>query len=192
MSSNFLDHIRGVEDGRIAGMTTYPLDEVLLTVLVGLSCRMEDFDEISMFGEEQIDWLRRFLPFENGVAPAQTLRRALRALDPKALQAAFSSWVASLKTKVSGVVAIDAKTLRGSKHGKSGAGALHVVPAYAHEAGSCLPRGRWRRSATRLSRFRNSSTCWRSRAPSSPSPPWERKRPSPPKSSRKRPITSSH
>lgn len=138
MSGNFLDHIKGVEDGRIAGMTTYPLDEVLLTVLVGLLCRMEDFDEISMFGEEQLDWLRRFLPFENGVAPAQTLRRALRALDPKALQAAFSSWVASLQAKVSGVVAIDGKTLRGSKQDKSGAGALHVVSAYAHEAGLVL------------------------------------------------------
>jgi len=138
MSSNFLDHIRGVEDGRICGMTTYPLNEVLLTVLVGLLCRMDDFDEISMFGEEQIDWLRRFLPFENGVAPAQTLRRALRALDPKALQAAFSSWVASLQAQVSGVVAIDGKTLRGSKQDRSGAGALHVVSAYAHEAGLVL------------------------------------------------------
>jgi predicted transposase YbfD/YdcC len=147
MSGSFLDHIKAVEDGRIAGMTTYPLDEVLLTILIGLLCRMEDFDEIAMFGEEQLDWLRRFLPFVNGVAPAQTLRRALRALDPKALQGAFSSWVASLQTKVSdqspgvqhlGVVAIDGKTLRGSKRDKSGSGALHVVSAYAHEAGLVL------------------------------------------------------
>ena len=96
-------------------MTTYPLDEVLLTVLGGLLCRTEDFDEIAMFGEEQLDWLRHFLPFRNGVAPAQTLRRVLRALDPKPLAGAFSSWVASLKAKVSGVVAIDGKTLRGTK-----------------------------------------------------------------------------
>ena len=90
MSANFLDHIKEIEDGRIPGMTTYPLDEVLLTVLVGLLCRMEDFDEIAMFGEEQLDWLRKILPFAHGVAPAQTLRRALRALDPKALQRAFA------------------------------------------------------------------------------------------------------
>jgi hypothetical protein len=54
------------------------------------------------------------------------------------LQGAFSSWVASLQAKVSGVVAIDGKTLRGSKQDKSGAGALHVVSAYAHEAGLVL------------------------------------------------------
>jgi predicted transposase YbfD/YdcC len=114
------------------------LDEALLTVLTGLLCRMEDFDGIAMFGEEQLDWLRRFLRFRHGVAPAQTLRRVLRALDPKALERAFSSWVASLKAKVSGVVAIDGKTLRGTKRDRSGAGALHVVSAYAHEAGLVL------------------------------------------------------
>jgi predicted transposase YbfD/YdcC len=138
MSTNFLDHIKLVEDHRVPGMTTYPLDEVLLTVLVGLLCRMEDFDEIAMFGEEQLTWLHRFLPFRNGIAPAQTLRRVLRALDPQALERAFSSWVASLQAKVSGVVAIDGKTLRGTKRDKSGAGALHLVSAYAHEAGLVL------------------------------------------------------
>ena len=140
MSGSFLDYIKVVEDGRIAGMTTYPLDEVLLTILVGLLCRMEDFDEIAMFGEEQLDWLRRFLPFENGVAPAQTLRRALRALDPKALQGAFSSWVASLQAKVCdqspGVVAIDGKTLRGSKR-------TRAAPALCMLFGLCS-RGRAR------------------------------------------------
>lgn len=138
MSTTFLDHIKAVEDHRVPGMTTYPLDEVLLTILAGLLCWMEDFDEIAMFGEEQLDWLRRFLPFRNGVAPAQTLRRVLRALDPKALAGAFSSWVASLQAKVSGVIAIDGKTLRGTKKDKSGAGALHLVSAYAHEAGLVL------------------------------------------------------
>jgi hypothetical protein len=29
MSMSFLDHIKDIEGGRIAGMTTYPLDEVL-------------------------------------------------------------------------------------------------------------------------------------------------------------------
>lgn len=47
MSISFLDHIRDIEDGRIAGMTTYPPDEVLLTVVVGLPCKMDDIDDIS-------------------------------------------------------------------------------------------------------------------------------------------------
>ena len=123
-----LDHIEALEDHRVPGMTTYPLDEMLLTILVGLLRRMEDFDEIAMFGEGQLEWLRRFLPFRNGVAPAHTLRRVLRMLHPKVLAGAFSSWVASIQAKVSRVIAIDGKTLRGTKKDKVGAGALH--PAF--------------------------------------------------------------
>ena len=77
MSASFLDHISNIEDPRIPGMVLYPLDEVLLTVLVGLLCRAEDFDEIEDVCAELLDWLRRFLPFERGIAPAQTLRRTL-------------------------------------------------------------------------------------------------------------------
>ena len=46
MSINFLDHIKDIETPRIPGMVLYPLDEVLFTVLIGLLCRAEDFDEI--------------------------------------------------------------------------------------------------------------------------------------------------
>lgn len=38
MSVSFLYHVRDLEDPRIPGMVLYRLDEVLLTVLVGLTC----------------------------------------------------------------------------------------------------------------------------------------------------------
>ncbi|NIA16446.1 MAG: ISAs1 family transposase [Nitrospiraceae bacterium] len=135
MTANFLDHIKAIEDHRVVGMITYPLDEVLLTTLVGLLCRAEDFDEIELLGQEQLGWLRQFLPFKEGIPQAQTFRKIFRLLDPQALERAFSSWVAGLQERISGVVAIDGKTLRGSKHDGGGKGALHLVSAYAHEAG---------------------------------------------------------
>ena len=48
-------------------MVVYRLDEILLTVLVGLLCRAEDFDEIADVGVELVDWLRRILLFEHGI-----------------------------------------------------------------------------------------------------------------------------
>lgn len=135
MTANFLDHIKIIEDHRIVGMVTYPLDEVLLTTLVGLLCRADDFDEIELIGQEQLGWLRQILPFKDGVPQAQTFRKIFRLLDPQALEKAFASWVADLQKRISGVVAIDGKTLRGSKHDVEGTGALHLVSAYAHEAG---------------------------------------------------------
>lgn len=138
MSMSFLDHIRDLEDPRIPGMVLYPLDEVLLTVLVGLLCRSEDFDEIEDVCDALLDWLRRFLPFEHGIAPAQTLRRALARLDPRRLEEAFAAWTASLAHRIRGVVAVDGKTVRGSKQDALGKGALHLVAAWAHEAGLVL------------------------------------------------------
>lgn len=138
MSVSFLDHIRDIEDPRIAGMVLYPLDEILLAVLVGLLCRAEDFDEIADVCSELLDWLRRFLPFEHAIAPAQTLRRTLARLDPRALEEAFVLWTASLARRISGVVAVDGKTVRGSKRDADGKGALHLVSAWAHEAGLIL------------------------------------------------------
>lgn len=135
MTVDFLSHIKTIEDHRIVGMVTYPLDEVLLTTLVGLLCRADDFDEIELLGQEQLGWLRQFLPFKDGIPQAQTFRKIFRLLDAEALDKAFASWIAGLQKHVSGVVAIDGKTLRGSKHDAGGKDALHLVSAYAYEAG---------------------------------------------------------
>lgn len=138
MTMNFLDHIRDIEDPRVPGMVLYPLDEVLLSVLVGLLCRAEDFDEIEEVCTQLLDWLKQFAPFAHGVPPAQTLRRTLARLDPRRLEEAFAAWTAGLSERVRGVVAVDGKTLRGSRQDADGKGALHLVSAYAHEAGLIL------------------------------------------------------
>jgi predicted transposase YbfD/YdcC len=138
MGRTFLDHIGGIEDPRILGMVHYPLPEMLLVILVGFLCRAEDFDEMEYLGTEELAWFRKFLPFAQGVAPAQTMRRTLARLNPRALELAFSGWVADLGEQVRGVIAIDGKTLRGSKQSADGSGALHLVQAYAHEAGLVL------------------------------------------------------
>jgi hypothetical protein len=68
MHLNFLDHTRDIEDPRLPGMVLYPLDEVLLSVLVGLLCRTDDVDEIEDTCTELPDWLRLFAPFRRGIA----------------------------------------------------------------------------------------------------------------------------
>lgn len=138
MAQTFLDHIEAIEDPRIPGMVHYPLTEILVVIMVGFLCRCEDFDEFEDLAEEELAWFRKLLPFAQGVAPAQTMRRTLARLNPKQLDQAFAGWVAALGECVRGVIAIDGKTLRGSKHSSDGTGALHLVQAYAHEAGLVL------------------------------------------------------
>ena len=137
MMKGFLDHMRIVPDHRIAGMVTYPLDEVLLTTLVGVVCGADDWEEIEEVATGALDWLRAFLPFENGIATAQTLRKIFRLLDPAALEQGFAAWAASMRPLSREVIAVDGKTSRGSRP-SDGTGALHLVSAYATEAGLVL------------------------------------------------------
>jgi predicted transposase YbfD/YdcC len=138
MALGFLDHMRVVPDHRIPGMVTYPLDEVLLATLVGVVCGADDWEGVEEIAEGALDWLRGFLPFANGVATAQTLRKVFRLLDTEALQRGFAAWAASLRAGAREVIAVDGKTLRGSKTAPDGKGALHLVSAYATEAGLVL------------------------------------------------------
>ena len=85
-----------------------------------------------------LDWLRGFLPFANGIPTAQTLRKVFRLLDTQALQRGFAAWAASMRVAAREVIAVDGKTLRGSKTSPDGKGALHLVSAYATEAGLVL------------------------------------------------------
>jgi len=137
MLLGFLDHIRIVPDHRIPGMVTYPLDEVLLATLVGVVCGADDWEGVEEVATGALDWLRGFLPFANGIATAQTLRKVFRLLDTQALQRSFAAWAASLRAEAREVIAVDGKTLRGSKT-PDGKGALHLVSAYATKAGLVL------------------------------------------------------
>jgi predicted transposase YbfD/YdcC len=137
MAQGFLDHMRIVPDHRIPGMVTYPLDEIFLTTLVGVVCGGDDWEGIEEVALGALDWLRQFLPFKEGVATAQTLRKVFRLLDPAALEQGFSAWASSLRPQAREVVAVDGKTLRGSRQ-PDGTGALHLVSAYATAAGLVL------------------------------------------------------
>ena len=116
-------------------MVTCPLDEVLLARLVGVVCGADDWEGVEEVAAGALDWLRGFLPFANGIATAQTLRKVFRLLDTQALQRGFAAWAASLRAEAQGVIAVDGKTLRGSKTSPDGKGALHLVSAYATQAG---------------------------------------------------------
>jgi predicted transposase YbfD/YdcC len=138
MSLGFLDHMRIVPDHRVPGMVIYPLDELLLATLVGVVCGADDWEGVEEIAAGALDWLRGFLPFANGIATAQTLRKVFRLLDTEALQRGFAAWAASLRAEAREVIAVDGKTLRGSKTSPDGKGALHLVSAYATEAGLVL------------------------------------------------------
>ncbi len=86
MALGFLSEMKAVLDHRVAGMVTYPLDEILLATLVSVICGANDWERGEDYACESLDWLRRYLPFAAGVPSAQTFRKVFRLIDPEALQ----------------------------------------------------------------------------------------------------------
>jgi hypothetical protein len=89
--------------------------------------------------------LLTLLPLPNGIPQKDVFRRVLSALQPAAFQAAFVSWLTSLREQAAAVtgidqpvLAIDGKTLRRSHDRANGLGALHSVSIWATDFGLTL------------------------------------------------------
>lgn len=130
---HFLEHFSSIPDHRVPGMITYPMDELLLTCLCAVLSGSDDWEEISFWGKEHLDFLRQFLPFTHGVASPRTFRDVFALLDAKAFQQCFTTWMESMLGAVSGVVSIDGKTIRASATNNTPA--THIVSAFAHTRG---------------------------------------------------------
>ena len=124
----------GLEDGRYVPFVTHPLNELVLGAFIGVLCGAEDWDEIALICEAKMELLRAHLPYANGIASSDTFERAFAVLT----SGAFSGCVVDVLrrlfgTTTPGIVAIDGKTMKGAK--QDGGKALHVLSAFAHEAG---------------------------------------------------------
>jgi hypothetical protein len=76
-----LDHFALLEDDRESWSVAHPLPEVLLLVVCGTIGACDDFDEIVEWGEDNLPFLRRFLPYRHGIPGSRWLRILLNRID---------------------------------------------------------------------------------------------------------------
>ena len=133
-SRGFEECFSNLRDPRISRKKLYPLTEILFVVLCGAICGAESWRDYVLFGKEKLDFLREHFPFTNGIPSKNTFARVFGSLDPECFKACFIDWVKSLQSVLSGVIAIDGKTLRGSFDTASSSAAIHMVSAFATEA----------------------------------------------------------
>jgi predicted transposase YbfD/YdcC len=126
-----LDHFSALRDPRQRWRVLYPLPEILLLVLCATLSGMEDFVEIRLWGDERLDFLRRFLPYERGLPAHDTLNDVINELDAELFKACFAAWVEALREKEPDLIAIDGKTSRRSHARGKGREPLHLVSAWA-------------------------------------------------------------
>lgn len=132
--TEFINYTRTINDPRQPIKRTYPLDEILFLGLCSTLSGCEGWDEMSFFGEEHIDFLRNYLPYENGIPSTSTIFRVISMLPCDDFEEFFTSWFNNFKC--SGHISIDGKAIRGSK--KGGKSPVHILHACDSQSGILL------------------------------------------------------
>jgi predicted transposase YbfD/YdcC len=129
-----LQHFSELSDDRERGRIMYPLAEVLLLVTCATIASCDDFDDIAAWGENHLDFLRRFSEFHFGIPCQRWLRSLVNRIDPLLFGRCFQDWIAALWPGRHDLIAIDGKTARRTHDRRKGLKALHTLSAYASNA----------------------------------------------------------
>ena len=132
---------RGLPDPR-APNAVHALVDILVIALAATLCGATSATDMELFGEAKEEVLRQFLRLEHGIPSHDTFSRVFRALDPEAFERMFRRFMAAFaranRIKLTGVVAVDGKAVRGAyERGKSST-PLHMVNVFAADARMAL------------------------------------------------------
>jgi predicted transposase YbfD/YdcC len=126
-----LDHFSEIDDPREPWRVMYPLREILFLAVCGTVCDCDDYEHIAAWGETHLDFLRRYLPFENGTPCGRWLTLFMNRINPALFHEAFTAFVRKAWPEKAGFVAIDGKTSRRSHDRARSQAPLHLVSAFA-------------------------------------------------------------
>ena len=116
------------------GNIRHSLNEVLFVLISATISGCVGLESIKLFGNQHLDWLRKFFPYKSGVPSHDTLGRVLACLDATEFNKCFINWVNNIADLSPGrVVALDGKTIRGAASTAALGSKLHIVSAFCNE-----------------------------------------------------------
>lgn len=126
-------------DPRVQGRCDHKLIDIILVAVCAVLCGADSWSEVEEFGQVKEAWLKQYLELPAGIPSHDTFSRVFRLLDAAAFQGRFMTWVEQHFRQPRGqVIAVDGKTARGSHDRFRGQEAIHLVSAWASEAGVLL------------------------------------------------------
>ena len=125
-----------------ASNARHELLEVLFIALAATLCGAQSCSDMADFGQSKEGLLRLFLRLEHGIPSHDTFSRVFRLLKPQAFELAFRRFMAAFAKanglKLTGVVAVDGKALRGAYERGGQATPLQLVNVFAVDARMAL------------------------------------------------------
>jgi predicted transposase YbfD/YdcC len=120
----------------------HDLLDVIVIALATVLCGGRGATDMEVFASSKEKLLRQFLRLPHGIPSHDTFSRVLNALDPEAFERAFRSFMGAFAEangiKLTGVVAVDGKAVRGAYERGRSTTPLHMVNVFATEARMAL------------------------------------------------------
>ena len=139
---SLLDVLADIPDPRDPRGIRHPLSAVLGLAVLAMLTGCKSYQAIAQFGRDKGFPLAQALGFRRGKTPTKATYSILfRRLDVVAFEDALAGWIATrLGDEERNVIALDGKTLRGSRDGV--VPGHHLVAAYAVRAAAVLAQVR--------------------------------------------------
>ena len=133
MKTSLHDYFSQLPDPRIPRNKKHLLIDIIVLSIIAVLCGAESWNSIELFGKSKKDFLSKILKLPNGIPSHDTINRVFSLINPGKFEQLFAQWVQSFRdTKISGeVIAVDGKTMRGSKDSYHDQSAIHIVSAWA-------------------------------------------------------------
>lgn len=141
-SRPLIEVLAEIPDFRSQHGKRHPLAAILALACSAMLCGYRSYTAIAEWGRHYGESLGQALGFTHRSPCAATLHTVLRYVDREAVEAKLGAWAEGLLGAEPGLtaraeaIAIDGKTLRGSK--KQGAPGAHLLSALAHRVGLTL------------------------------------------------------
>ncbi len=137
-----------VRDPRQRKKTPHSFPEIVVVAVVAVMCGANQWTEVELIAKNLLPWFEEFLVLKNGIPSHDTFGRVFRLLRPELLAEFMRDWVSKIQeangdqTQQESVprpqIALDGKCNRGSHDRVHGKRAMHMVNAYATQAGLVL------------------------------------------------------
>jgi len=139
MPASLLDTFSAIEDPRVERHKRHKLIDIIVLTICAVTSGSDGWESIEQFGISKLDWLRKWVDLENGVPSHDCIARVIARIPSEKMSECFVTWVNGVAELTEGeVVAIDGKTARHSYNRKDKLGAIHMVSAWANQAGMSL------------------------------------------------------
>lgn len=130
LSDSFVKHFDNIEDPRRQAGLRHPLIEILFIAICAIIAGADDWVAIERFGQAKLSWFQKYLRLKHGIPSHDTFGDVFGVLDPEQFTEAFISWMQMIAA-ISGVIALDGKTIRHSFDTVLGKSAIHMVSAWS-------------------------------------------------------------